>query len=249
MLIHSRAPPALRTTLVQPTPNLPAPSSAHRTANVNPRAVKMGSVFDEYDKEVGSLLVSVSRELAGSVGLSGSKKLGLEAAERLLLEAGEVVESMGLEAATAPSARRSECRMRISARQAELARLRRELRDVAAADDRGQLLGDDALSERAHMVDSTRSLRRGTDLIANSHRNAAATAAIGAAILEDLHNQRGTIMRARDTVIDIDGGLGQSQSIISSMNRRAALNRVAIYAVFAAVGLSVVAVLYFRVHK
>lgn len=209
----------------------------------------MSSVFDNYDKEVGNLLVSARREIAGSIGESGSRQNGLDAADRLLLEAGEVVESMGLEAATAPSDLRAKWRMRISARKADVARARRELRDAASADNRNQLLGNDgSLAERAAMVDSTRSLQRGSDLIAESRRNANATAAVGAAILEDLHNQRGTILRARDTVLDIDGGLGQSNSIITSMNRRAALNRIALYAVFAFVGLSVAGVVYTRVR-
>ena len=193
----------------------------------------MGSLFDSYDKEVGAVLQAATQAIAGGEGMA--------AAERHLAEATELIESMSLEAATAPAALRTQLRVRITARQAEAARMQRELRNA----ERTALFGEP--SERARMVDDTRALERGGRHIAESRRTISSTEAVGAAILDDLQKQRGTILRARETVVDIDGGIDQSRSIISSMNRRAAVNRLAIYAVFGAIAFSVAIVLYYRI--
>lgn len=193
----------------------------------------MGSLFDSYDKEVGTLLQAATKAIADGDGM--------EAAERHLVEATEMIESMNLEAATAPAALRTQLRVRITARQAEAARMQRELRDA----ERTALFGD--TSERARMVDDTRALERGGRHIAESRRTISSTEAVGAAILDDLQKQRGTIMRARDTVVEIDGGIDASRNIIAGMNRRAAVNRLAIYGVFGAIAFSVALVLFYRI--
>lgn len=73
--------------------------------------------------------------------------------------------------------------------------------------------------------------------------NVTAAEQAGAAILEVLVEQRATV-RARDTVGDIEGGIGQSRSIVASINRRAVANGLTLYGV---IGLSFVAVIYLRI--
>jgi len=96
--------------------------------------------------------------------------------------------------------------------------------------------------------DESDSLTRGSKHIANSRRNIAETTDKAAAILEDLAKQRGVINRAKETVMNIDGNIGQSSSIIGQMNRRAQVNKLAIYGVFAVIAISILAVLYYRLR-
>lgn len=216
---------------------------------------KMVTVFGTYDKEVGELLLSASRAVAAALSPSASlPAASLETADRALLEAGEVIESMSLEAATASGTERASQRERIAVRKRELTDGRSELRDARSRlaravgeAERDELFGDsDAVAERVRLVEETSALQRGGEHIMDSRRNIAQTEAIGAGILADLQNQRATINRARDTVLRIDDGIDSSHSIITSMNRRAYFNKMVIYGVFAAISLSVVMVMFFR---
>jgi vesicle transport through interaction with t-SNAREs 1 len=179
----------------------------------------------------------------------------LDSADSDLREVSDVLTSMSLEAAGQGSAPRA----RVDARKAEAARLHADLRAarIALAAARGErereeLLehsshnpdgteldiesgrdGMDGISDpRARLLDQTRKLHEDSaERILESRRNIAQTESIGAGILQDLQNQRATILRARDNLGGVDDGLNQSSSIITTMNRRALINKLVLYAV------------------
>lgn len=230
---------------------MPLGSSHPKTNTAVAAPGTMATVFSTYDKEVGELLLSASRAVAAALSPTADSPVSsLETADRALLEAGEVIESMSLEAATASGPQRTSQRERIAARKRELTDGQRELRDARLRlthAERDELFGDsDAVAERVRLVEETSALQRGSEHIMDSRRNIAQTEAIGAGILADLQSQRATINRARDTVLRIDDGIDSSHSIITAMNRRAFFNKIVIYGVFAAISVTVVAVIFFR---
>jgi len=70
------------------------------------------------------------------------------------------------------------------------------------------------------------------------------TQEVGAGVLGDLHNQRETIQRSRSRLKDVEGGLGESSSILGKMMWRAQQNKL----VLAAVGIVVLLVASYTVY-
>jgi vesicle transport through interaction with t-SNAREs 1 len=213
----------------------------------------VSALLADYDRELAERLAAASRSIsAGQVASCPPPEAvaALDAADRDLREAADLLTSMALEAAGQGGAPRA----RVDARKAETARARAELRAARVAlaaargdRDRAELLdgaavrldleaggmgAEDSDDPRAKLLAETRRLHEGSsERILESRRNIAQTESIGASILQDLQNQRATILRARDNLGGVDEGLNQSSTIISTMNRRALLNKLILYAV------------------
>jgi vesicle transport through interaction with t-SNAREs 1 len=218
----------------------------------------VSALMADYDRELSERLAAAASNISSAHVTSrppADAAAALDSADSDLREASDVLTSMALEAAGQGSASRA----RLDARKAEAARVHADLRAarIALATARGEreradLLdhpshgpdgneidlelgrdGMDGISDpRARLLDQTRKLHENSaERILESRRNIAQTESIGAGILQDLQNQRATILRARDNLGGVDDGLNQSSSIINTMNRRALINKIVLYAV------------------
>lgn len=218
------------------------------------------SVFSDYHKEFLSLLSSSRASISAAKSVSDSSSSAsasaLDDADRDLGEATDLLKSMELEAQSAPSDTRAALRSHVAAARDGVARLKQELRGARIAlaqrrdeSNRAELLGGygagDA-EDRSRMTDSTQQLEKGSEVIRGSRRHIAETEAVGASILEDLQSQRNTIVRARQNLGGVDTGLEQSGSILSTMQRRAIMNKIIVYVVLAIVGVACLGIVYAR---
>ncbi|CDF39219.1 Putative Vesicle transport v-SNARE [Chondrus crispus] len=219
------------------------------------------SVFSDYHKEFTSLLASSAESISTAKSVSESSPAdsnsALNEADRDIGEASDLLKSMELEAQAAPSDSRISLRSHVAKARDEVSRMRQELRAarIALAQRKEELNRDELLGgyshsdaeDRSRMTDTTERLEKGSEIITGSRRNIAETEAIGASILEDLQNQRNTIMRARQNLGGVDGGLEQSGSIISTMQRRAIMNKIIVYIILAIIAVACVAIVFVRV--
>jgi hypothetical protein len=217
------------------------------------------SAFADYERELTSLLSSAQHALstAGSAGTPvGEAASSLDAADRDTSEAADVLQSMSLEVSALSPAARARAAPRLDACRTEAAAARTALRAARIAlakrrgeDERGALfagLDGDGDLEAGRADGATRKLEEGGERILESRRNVARTEGVAASILSDLASQRATIVRARGNLGGVDEGLDQSSAVLSSMNRRAMVNKLVMYAIFAVIALICLSILYSR---
>jgi len=180
--------------------------------------------------------------------------------EVLFSDAQETLEQIELESHTLEPGAREKVKTRVTSYQAEL---RRQQDQVASSkteagerSDRLELLsrpdqqqhggGEDfqggensmLLAETEEILsEAGRQLHNGRSLLEETQQ-------VGAGVLGDLHNQRETIQRSRSRLKDLEGGLGESSSILGKMMWRAQQNKL----VMAAVGITVLLVAAYTVY-
>lgn len=81
-------------------------------------------------------------------------------------------------------------------------------------------------SQRERLLDSTASLERTGDRLKQSQQTLYETEELGTGILQDLHRQRETIVRSRNTLHTADDNISQSRRILGVMARRMVTNKM-----------------------
>lgn len=221
-------------------------------AFVQSTAYPLESTFSEYHREFLFALKKCQQAIESS-----SQQEPAQAAQLLsnadsdITEAADLLKSLELESQSQDLKTRNGLRPYVTEGRNALSDARKALRAARVSvsqrkdhEKRDQLLqpGD----VRIDMADGTSQLEKSGEILSNSRRHIAETELIGASILEDLQSQRNTIIRARQNLGNVSTGLEQSNSILNTMHRRAVVNRILVYVVFAAIAISCVAVIYMR---
>lgn len=218
--------------------------------------------FSEYHKEFASLLSASTASIAAARSVTDpspdAAAAALDDADRDLGEAVDLLKSMELEAQAQEGDTRIVLRKHVVAGREALSGVRNELRvariGVAQRRDdtnRADLFNGSASADPPHhiaqLAGTTDQLAKGSELITDSRRHIAESEFVGAAILEDLQSQRNTIARARQNLGGVGSGLEESNAILSTMRRRALMNKIIVYAVLAGIGFACIGIIYIRV--
>lgn len=220
--------------------------------------VPKNSPFPDYYAEFTDIMTSAQRTLSiaqESATKSDSDRAieHLSSSRRYLEEASELLNSLEMELQTLAPKVRTSLRPYVLSSRESLSRNRSTVRaiqlDIDSLDDsnaRVRLLADGAESERIRVTDATSDIEAASKSIVDSRRNITETEVVGTSILNDLRAQRETIVRTRTNLGAVDDGIDHSSSILSSMQRRAIVNRIIIYVVGAFIFIACIAVLYIR---
>jgi len=215
-------------------------------------------VIRGYEQELSSTCADITL-LTGKLRLAASQnEVDTMSAqlEVLFSDAQETLEQIELESHALEPADREKVATRVTSYQAEL---RRQQDQVASSkteagerSDRLELLshpghrGEDfqggenslLLAETEEILsEAGRQLHDGRRLLEETQE-------VGAGVLGDLHTQRETIQRSRSRLKDLEGGLGESSSVLGKMMWRAQQNKL----VLAAVGIVVLLVASYTVY-
>lgn len=219
------------------------------------------AAFSEYHKELMSVLSAASTSISAARTSADpspdAAATALDDADRDLGEASDLLKSMELETQAYSGQTRATLRKQVATNREAVSRLKNELRaariSVAQQRDdsnRAQLFGGPAgaeSQERAQFATTTEQLEKSSELITDSRRHVAETESVGASILEDLQSHRNTIVRARQSLSGVGTGLDQSNSILSTMHRRALVNKIIVYVVLAVISIACLGIIYARV--
>ncbi|CAA2960478.1 vesicle transport v-SNARE 12-like [Olea europaea subsp. europaea] len=102
-------------------------------------------------------------------------------------------------------------------------------------------------NQRERLTMSTERLNQSTDRIKESRRAALETEELGVSILEDLQQQRETLLHSHKKLYDVDDAIDKSKKILTSMSRRISRNKWIVVSIIAALILAIVIVLYFKI--
>jgi len=96
---------------------------------------------------------------------------------------------------------------------------------------------------------STDRLGRTTDRIKDSRRTILETEELGVSILQDLHGQRQSLLRAHETLHGVDDNVGKSKKILTAMTRRMNRNKWTMGAIITVLVLAIIFILYFKLTR
>ncbi|KAF8016335.1 hypothetical protein BT93_H1748 [Corymbia citriodora subsp. variegata] len=105
---------------------------------------------------------------------------------------------------------------------------------MASADQKGRLLM------------STERLNQSTDRIKESRRTMLETEELGVSILQDLHQQRQSLLHAHNTLHGVDENVSKSKKILTAMSRRMSRNKWIIGSIIASLVAAIILILYFK---
>ncbi|XP_077999297.1 vesicle transport through interaction with t-SNAREs homolog 1A-like isoform X2 [Glandiceps talaboti] len=190
----------------------------------------MASLLDNYEHHFATLTSEITTKISKIPNLSGSEKRSMiSSVEKSLDEANELLEQMDLEIREIPSKDRQKFSNRLKSYQGEMTKLEKDFKRsrIAYSDlqhGRDELLGGDDLTtsedQRSRLLENTERLDRTSRRLDQGYRIAVETEQLGADIMDNLHDDRRKIERARDRLRETDTDLGKSSRILSGMMRR-----------------------------
>jgi vesicle transport through interaction with t-SNAREs protein 1 len=96
---------------------------------------------------------------------------------------------------------------------------------------------------------STPRLAQSGDRIKESKRQMIETEELGVSILQDLNQQRQTLLHTQNTLLSVDDSVGKSRHILGSMNQRMSQHKWIIVTVIAVLVLAIALIVYVKMHS
>ncbi|KAJ9173255.1 hypothetical protein P3X46_016412 [Hevea brasiliensis] len=218
----------------------------------------MSEVFEGYERQYCELSSNLSRKCTAAGALDGEqKKQKLSEVRTGLEEAESLIRKMDLEARSLQPNVKAVLLAKLREYKSDLNNLKTEVKRIASGNlnpaARDQLLESgmaDALmasaDQRSRLMVSTERLNQSSDRIKGSRRTMLETEELGVSILQDLHQQRQSLLHAHDTLHGVDDNIGKSKKVLTSMTRRMNRNKWIIGAVVAVLVVAIVLILYFK---
>ncbi|KAI5648210.1 hypothetical protein M9H77_34215 [Catharanthus roseus] len=218
----------------------------------------MSQVFEGYERQYCELSANLSKKCTSASLLDGEQrkqkvseiKAGVDDAEAL-------IRKMDLEARSLPPNVKAMLLAKLREYKTDLNNLKTELKRItmtnanqAARDELLESGMADAMTvaadQRARLMMSTERLNQSSDRIRESRKVMLETEDLGVSILQDLHQQRQSLLHAHNTLHGVDDNISRSKKILTNMSRRMSRNKWIIGSVIAVLILAIILILYFK---
>ncbi|KAK7304650.1 hypothetical protein VNO77_42535 [Canavalia gladiata] len=218
----------------------------------------MSEVFEGYERQYCELSVNLSRECTAASALDGEqKKQKLSEVKAGLDDAEALIRKMDLEARSLQPSMKATLLAKLREYRTDLNNLKSQVKRVTSANvsviARDELLesgnadtvtvSDD---QRGKLLMSTERLNQSSDRIKDSRRTMLETEELGVSILQDLHQQRQSLLHAHKTLHGVDDNISKSKKILTAMSRRMNRNKWIVGSLMTALILAIIFILYFK---
>ncbi|KAK4403029.1 Vesicle transport v-SNARE 12 [Sesamum angolense] len=167
----------------------------------------MSQVYEGYERQYCELSASLSRKCNSAAALPDGEKKKQEVSELQagLDDADVLIRKMDLEARSLQPSLKATLLAKLREYKSDLNKLKREVKKLAMPNQPGheELLEsgmagmhEASANQRDRLAMSTESLNQSTDRLRESRRAALETEELGVSILEDLHQQRETLLHS-----------------------------------------------------
>lgn len=212
--------------------------------------------FEDLEDELKTLHDDISAKITQKIPkLTGEmRKSTVREVEKKIEDANLIIEEMDEEAGSAPGAYRNSMMSKIRGYRRDFDQLRKDLAkpggQVNVTFGRDELFETDPMAaQRDKVMHGTETLNRASESIARSTRVAVETEQIGGEIIDELGDQRESLIRTRDKLKDVDEGLSKSKRILNSMAIRIATNKLILLSIILVELAIIAAVVYIRFFK
>ncbi|KAI6700488.1 hypothetical protein NL676_014812 [Syzygium grande] len=217
---------------------------------------KMSEVFEGYERQYCELSANLSRKCTSASAADGElKKQRISEIKVGIDEAESLIRKMDLEARSLQPNVKAVLLAKLREYKSDLNNLKSEVKrlllgNLAARDELMESGMADTLmasaDQRARLMTSTGRLNHSGERIKESRRTMLETEELGVSILQDLHQQRQSLLHANNTLHGVDDNVGKSKRILTAMSRRMNRNKWIIGAIIAVLVIAVGLILYFK---
>lgn len=218
----------------------------------------MSAVFDGYERQYCELSANLTKKCTSASLLNGEqKKQKLSEVKTGLDEAESLIRKMDLEARSLQPSIKANLLAKLREYKSDLNNLKREVKKASSTDSqtaRDELLESgmsDTLmasaDQRGRLLMSTERLNQSSERIKESRRTVLETEELGVSILQDLHQQRQTLLHAHDTLHGVDDNIGKSRKLLTSMVRRMNRNKWIIGGLIGVLIVAIILISYFKI--
>ncbi|KAM1960728.1 hypothetical protein FF2_020778 [Malus domestica] len=221
--------------------------------------IEMSEVFEGYERQYCELSANLSRKSNSAALLPDYEqkkqkfseiKIGLDDAEAL-------IRKMDLEARSLQPSVKAVLLAKLREYKSDLNKLKREIKRVASPD-ASQAARDELLEagmadahavssdQRERMTMSVERLNESSDRITQSRRTILETEELGVSILQDLHQQRETLLHSHQKLNAVDDAIDKSKRVLTAMSRRMTKHKWIIGSVIGALIVAILFILYFK---
>ncbi|XP_047321880.1 vesicle transport v-SNARE 12-like isoform X2 [Impatiens glandulifera] len=221
----------------------------------------MSEVFEGYERQYCELSANLFRKCNSTSLLPDGedKKKQLSEINAGVDEAEVVIRKMDLEARSLQPSLKAVLLAKLREYKADLNKLKKEATKASlfnVNDSRDELLESGmadahtaSASQRDRLVMSTERLNQSSERIKESRRTAFETEALGASILEDLHQQRETLLHSHNKLHGIDDAIDKSKKVLTSMTRRMSRHKLITGSLIAVLVIAIIIILYFKLFR
>ncbi|XP_058788376.1 vesicle transport v-SNARE 11-like isoform X1 [Vicia villosa] len=218
----------------------------------------MSEVFDGYERQFCELSANLSRQCTTASGLDGEqKKQKLSEIKSGLEDADTLIRKMDLEARSLQPSTKATLLAKLREYKTDLNNLKNEVKRISSTNvntaSREELLElgrVDSLSvsndQKGRLLMTTERLNQSTDRITNSRKTLLETEELGVSILQDLHQQRQSLLHAHTSLHGVDDNISKSKKILAAMSKRMSRNKWIVGSLMAALVLAIILILYFK---
>lgn len=217
----------------------------------------MSEVFEGYERQYCELSANLSRKCNSSaLLLDGEDKMQkISEVKAGLDDADVLIRKMDLEARSLQPSVKAVLLAKLREYKADLNKLKREVKKISSGNQvsREELLESGmadgqavSMDQRQRLAMSTERLNQSSDRITESRRTVLETEELGVSILQDLHQQRETLLHSHNKLHGVDDAIDKSKKILTSMSRRMSRNKLVVGSIIAALVLAIILILYFK---
>ncbi|KAH7857850.1 hypothetical protein Vadar_017113 [Vaccinium darrowii] len=218
---------------------------------------EMSEVFEGYERQYCELSANLSRKCNSSaLLLDGEDKMQkISEVKAGLDDADVLIRKMDLEARSLQPSVKAVLLAKLREYKADLNKLKREVKKISSGNQvsREELLESGmadgqavSMDQRQRLAMSTERLNQSSDRITESRRTVLETEELGVSILQDLHQQRETLLHSHNKLHGVDDAIDKSKRILTSMSRRMSRNKLVVGSIIAALVLAIILILYFK---
>lgn len=222
----------------------------------------MSEVFEGYERQYCELSAGLSRKCASAALIDPEQKKQKASEIKAGIDDADVlIRKMDLEARSLQPSLKAMFLVKLREYKADLNNLRKEHKRLTSANTeqavREELLESGladahlvaAASQRERLAMSTERLNQSSDRIKESRRAVLETEDLGISILQDLHQQRETLLHSHTKLHGVDDAIDKSKKILTAMSQRMSRNKWIVGSVIAALVLAILFILIFKLSR
>lgn len=219
----------------------------------------MSQVFEGYERQYCDLSANLSRKCTSTSLLSDQEeklqkfseiKTGLDDADVLIRKMDLEARSLQPSVKAMLLAKLREYKSDLNNLKKEFKRLTSPTADQAARDDLLETGRADthmaSSDQRERLTMSVERLNQSSDRIRESHRTVLETEELGVSILQDLHQQRETLLSSHKRLHGVDNAIDKSKKVLTAMSRRMTRNKWILASLIGALIFAIVIILFYK---
>lgn len=219
---------------------------------------KMSEIFEGYERQYCELSANLSKKCTAALALDREQKkqkiseirAGLEDAESLIRKMDMGARNLQPNVKAVLLAKLREYKSDLNNLKSEVKRIGSGNLNAAARDELLEAGMANSLTasadQRSRLMMTTERLNQSGDRIKDSRRTMLETEELGVSILQDLHQQRQSLLHAHNTLHGVDDNIGKSKRVLTAMSRRINKNKWIIGAIVAVLVVVIGLILYFK---